>query len=124
MRINLAINHSVPALPDVIQGLLKTAVLCDVYGRRERKRYRLGRPAQRPLWKLPMGRSCSQSVTTVLDHPKHSHGFLLWRKKQSKPELTDSCGQFLTGDVYKKFAKPIPHLYFILFAHMCCTSFA
>lgn len=44
--------------------------------------------------------------------------------KQSKPELTDSCGQFLTGDVYKKFAKLIPHLYFILFTHMCCTSFA
>lgn len=35
MRINVAINHSVPPLPDVIQGLLKTSALCDVYGRRE-----------------------------------------------------------------------------------------
>lgn len=35
MRINLAINHSVLPLPDVIQGLLKTSALCDVYGRRE-----------------------------------------------------------------------------------------
>lgn len=35
MRINAAINHSVPPLPDVIQGLLKTSALCDVYGRRE-----------------------------------------------------------------------------------------
>lgn len=35
MRINVAINHSVPPLPDVIQGLLKTSALRDVYGRRE-----------------------------------------------------------------------------------------
>lgn len=35
MRINVAINHSVPPLPDVIQGLLKTSALCDVYGTRE-----------------------------------------------------------------------------------------
>ena len=35
MRINVVINHSVPPLPDVIQGLLKTSLLCDVYGRRE-----------------------------------------------------------------------------------------
>lgn len=36
MRIKVVINHSVLPLPDVIQGLLKTSALCDVYGRRER----------------------------------------------------------------------------------------
>lgn len=52
MRINVAINHSVPPLPNVIQGLLKTSALCDVYGRREIWAWQ---PSPKTLVKSPSG---------------------------------------------------------------------
>lgn len=68
MRINVAINHSVPPLPDVIQGLLKTSALCDVYGRREIWAWQ---PSPKTLAQCPSG-TLIQSATTVLDRPKDS----------------------------------------------------
>lgn len=65
----------------------------------------LAAPAQRPLCNLPLGHSYSQSATTVLDHPEHSQTSFLQRWKQSKPDLTDSCSQFMMDGVYTKLYK-------------------
>lgn len=51
MRIGREINRSVALLPDVIQGLLKTSALCDVYWRRELRAWQL-RPRDPPCGTL------------------------------------------------------------------------
>lgn len=99
MRINLAINHSVPPLPDVIQGLLKTSALCDVYGRREIWAWQ---PSPKTLVQSPSG-TLIQSVSSYCPgSSQRQSNFLLKRQTQSEPDLTDSCTQFLIDPVYKK----------------------
>lgn len=99
MRINVAINHSVPPLPDVIQGLLKTSALCDVYGRREIWAWQ---PSPKTLVKAPSG-TLIQSVSDYRpgSSQTQSNSFLQ-RQKLSKPGLNDSCTQFLINPVHEK----------------------
>lgn len=102
MRINVAINHSVPPLPDVIQGLLKTSALCDVYGRREIWAWQ---PSPKTLVQSPSG-TLIQSVSSYCPgSSQRQSNFLLQRQKQWKPDLTDSCAQFLIDPVYKKCSR-------------------
>lgn len=82
MRINWAINHSVPALPDVIQGLLKTSARTGVYGRRADVSSAARSKDSCP--KLPLGRSHSHAATTVL-HPSSILDFLLRKVIHQSP---------------------------------------
>lgn len=102
MRINVAINHSVPPLPDVIQGLLKTSALCDVYGRREICAWQ---PSPKTLVQSPSG-TLIQSVSYYCPGSSQRESNVLFqRQKQSKPGLTDSCTQFLINGVHKRFSR-------------------
>lgn len=113
MRINLAINHSFAPLPDVIQGLLKTSALCDVYGRREIWAWQ---PGPEILVQSPSG-TLIQSVSYYCPGLSQMQSNVLpQRQRQSEPDLTDSCTQFLINGVCKSFKdKSDTHTFWYLF---------
>ena len=89
MRINVAINHSVPALPDVIQGLLKTSAHCDVYGRREIWAWQ---PGPKILVQAPSG-TFIQSVSSYCPGLSQTQSRLPPPEgDQSKPSLIPDWG--------------------------------
>lgn len=110
MRINVAINHSVPPLPDVIQGLLKTSALCDVYGRREIWAWQ---PSPKTLVKSPSG---TLIVSQLLP------SWIILNTVQLPPLETDTIKVGSDRQLYSifnwsclwKVLRTVPHTYFLL----------
>lgn len=117
MRINVAINHSVPPLPDVIQGLLKTSALCDVYGRREIWAWQ---PSPKTLVKSPSG-TLIQSVSYYRPGSSQTQSnSLLQRQRESKPGCERQLYSIFDRSCSWKVLKTVPHTYFL---SCICTFF-
>lgn len=82
------------------------------------ERYELGSPAQRPLCNLPLGHSYSQSVTTVLDRPKHSQTPASGDRSNQSQTWPTAVPNFWLILVIKVF-KTVPHTCCLL----CIFSF-
>ena len=113
MRINVAINHSVAPLPDVIQGLLKTSALCDVYGRREIWAWQ---PNPKTLVESPCG-TLIQSVSHYCPASSQTESNSVLQR-HTEPGLTGSWAPALMDR-----AHTVPHTYFPSFCLLSFTKF-